>query len=153
MLHSRPTLTFKPLIPLSPTLCLLPLHPHHRLMLLAVSLHLLLLPLPTPSGFFNGILGVFKPGALNFYTFYRLIPLTLYVSRNLTSIHLSLFGSLDSLLCDLIAPTLGLVISFLMPHMLVASIIFVRQDLSFLKLSTFSFCLTSTLVILGSASL
>ena len=45
MQHSHPTLAFKPLILFPPTLYLLPLHPHHRLMLLAVSLYLLL-PLP-----------------------------------------------------------------------------------------------------------
>ena len=47
MQHSHSTLTFKPLILFPPTLYLLLLHPHHRLMLLAVSLYLLLsLPLP-----------------------------------------------------------------------------------------------------------
>ena len=47
MQHSHSTLTFKPLILFPPTLYLLPLHPHHRLVLLAVSLYLLLsLPLP-----------------------------------------------------------------------------------------------------------
>ena len=47
MQHSHPTLTFKLLILFPPTLYLLPLHPHHRLILLAVSLYLLLsLPLP-----------------------------------------------------------------------------------------------------------
>ena len=45
--HSHPTLAFKLLILFPPTLYLLPLYPHHRLMLLAVSLYLLLfLPLP-----------------------------------------------------------------------------------------------------------
>ena len=48
MQHSHPTLTFKPLILLQPTLYLLSLHPHHRLMFLAVSLYLLL-PLPLPD--------------------------------------------------------------------------------------------------------
>ena len=48
MQHSHPTLAFKPLILFPPTLYLLPLHPHHRLMLLAVSLYLLL-PLPLPN--------------------------------------------------------------------------------------------------------
>ena len=43
MQHSHPTLVFKPLIFFPPTLYL---HPHHRLMLLAVSLYLLLLLLP-----------------------------------------------------------------------------------------------------------
>ena len=42
MQHSHPTLTFKILILFPPTLYLFPLHPHDRLMLLAVSLHLLL---------------------------------------------------------------------------------------------------------------
>ena len=47
MQHSHPTLSFKPLILFPPTLYLLPLHPHHRFMLLAVSFYLLLsLPLP-----------------------------------------------------------------------------------------------------------
>ena len=39
MQHSHSTLTFKPLILFPPTLYLLPLHPRHRLMLLAVSLY------------------------------------------------------------------------------------------------------------------
>ena len=47
MQHSHPTLAFKPVIFFPPTLYLLPLRPHHRLMLLAVSLCLLLFfPLP-----------------------------------------------------------------------------------------------------------
>ena len=83
MQHSHPTLAFKPLILFPPTLYLLPLHPHHRLMILAVCLYLLLLlPLSTPSGIFNGMLGVSEPGALNCYTFFRLIPLTIFVFRN-----------------------------------------------------------------------
>ena len=45
--HLHPTLIFKPLILIPRTLYFLPLHPHHRLILLAVSLYLLLsLPLP-----------------------------------------------------------------------------------------------------------
>ena len=39
MQHSHSTLTFKPLILFPPTLYLLPLHPHHCLMLLGVSLY------------------------------------------------------------------------------------------------------------------
>ena len=47
MQHSHSTLAFKPLILFPPTLYLLPLHTHHRFMLLAVSLYpLLSLPLP-----------------------------------------------------------------------------------------------------------
>ena len=83
MHHSHPILAFKLLILFPPTLYLLPLHPHHRLMLLAVSLYLLFsLPLSTLSGLFNGMLGVSEPGALNCYTFFRLIPLILFVSSN-----------------------------------------------------------------------
>ena len=41
--HSRPTLAFKPLFLFLPTSYLLPMHPHHRLVLLAFSLYLLLL--------------------------------------------------------------------------------------------------------------
>ena len=117
MQHSHPTL-----ILFLPTLYLLPLHPHHRLMLLAVSLYLLLslLFLP-PSGFFNGILGVSKPGALNCYTFFRLIPLTLFVSRNLILIYLPLFGSLDSLVCDPMASTPDVVFFLLMSQTLAAA--------------------------------
>ena len=47
MQHLHPTLVFKPLILFPPTLYLLPLRPHHRHMLLAVSLYLpLLVTLP-----------------------------------------------------------------------------------------------------------
>ena len=54
MQHSLPTLIFRLLILFPPTLYLLPLHPHHRLMLLAVSLYLLL------SFFFPNSLRVFQ---------------------------------------------------------------------------------------------
>ena len=48
MQHSHPTLAFKPLTLFPPTLYLLPPHPNHCLMFLAVSLYLLL-PLPLPN--------------------------------------------------------------------------------------------------------
>ena len=48
MQHSHPTLAFKLLILFPPTLYLLLLHPHHRLMLLAVSLYLVL-PFSPPN--------------------------------------------------------------------------------------------------------
>ena len=54
MQHPHPILAFKPLIPFPSTLYLLPLHPHNRLMLLAVSLYLLLsLPLPNSLSVFK----------------------------------------------------------------------------------------------------
>ena len=118
MLHSHPTFVFKILIPLLPILCLFPLHPHHRPLLLAVLLRLLP-PLPLILlGFFNGILEVFELGALNSFTFFLPILLTLSVSRNPILTHLPLSGFLDSLLCVLIAPTPGLAFSLVMPRSL-----------------------------------
>ena len=132
-----PTLVFKPLIPLLPTSCHLPLHlqppPHAPCCLSAPPASSS--PL-TPSGLFNEMLGVSEPGELNFYTFFRLILLTLFVSKNLTSIHFPLSISLDSLLCNLIAPTPGPAFSLLMPCTPV--VFFIRQSLSFSELSTFS---------------
>ena len=99
--HFIPTHAFKLFI-LPPTSYLLPC----TLMFLAVFLYLLLpLSLLTPSGFFNEMLEAFVPGALNYYALFRLNLLASFVSRNLTLIHLPLSGSLDSLLCDQIAPT------------------------------------------------
>ena len=107
------------------------------LMFLAVSLHLLLsLPLLTPSGFFNGMLTISEPGALNYYTFFRLILLTLVVSRNPILTHLPLSGFPDSLICNPIAPTPGMAFSLLMAR--TVSLIFVRQGSSFSALSAFS---------------
>ena len=84
MQHSHPTLAFKPIIPLLPIPSFLPLFPQHRFLLLAVLLRLLLPLLPlTLSGFFNGMLVVSKPGALNCYILFRPILLTLSGSRNL----------------------------------------------------------------------
>ena len=125
MLLSCPTLVSKLLIPHLPILYLLPLPSHHRLLLLAILLHLLppLLPL-TLSGFFNGMLEVFEPGALNYFTFFHPILSTLSAFRNPILTHLPLSGFLDSLFCVLIAPTPGLAFSLLMPRMPVAALSF-----------------------------
>ena len=92
------------------------------------------LPL-TPSGFFNGMLEVFKPRALSCFTFFCPISLTLSTYRNSILTHLPLSGFLHFLLCVLTAPTLGLAFSHDATH---ASndVIFIRQDLSFPELST-----------------
>ena len=107
----------KPLIPHLPILYLLPLPLHHRPLLLAIFLRLLppLLPL-TLSGFFNGMLEVSVPGALNYFIFYRPIQSILSAFRNPTLTHLPLSGFLDSLFCVLIAPTPGLAFSLLIPR-------------------------------------
>ena len=67
------------------------------------------------------MLGFSEPGALNFYALFRLISLTLFVSRNLTLIHLPFSKSLDSSLCNLIAPITGLAFILLMPRTLAAT--------------------------------
>ena len=125
MLHSCLTLVSKLLIPHLPILFLLPLPSHHRPLLLAILLHLLppLLPL-TLSGFFNGMLEVFEPGALNYFTFFHPILSTLSAFRNPILTHLPYSGFLDSLFCVLIAPTPGLAFSLLMPRMPVAALSF-----------------------------
>ena len=84
------------------------------------------------------MLRVSKPGALNCYTLFHLIPLTSFVSRNLTLIYLPLSGSLDSLLCDPMAPAPDLFFSTNITDASGGVIIFVRQGLSFSKLSTSS---------------
>ena len=125
MLHSCPTLVSKLLIPHLPILYLLPLPFHHRPLLLAILLHLLppLLPL-TLSGFFNGMLEVFEPGALNYFTFFHPILSILSAFRNPILTPLPLSGFLDSLFCVLIVLTPGLAFSLLMPRMPVAALSF-----------------------------
>ena len=117
MLHSHLTLVFKPLIPLLPILYLHPL----PLASGCPSTPLASSPPLTPSGFFNGMLEVFEPGALKCYTFSRPTPLTLSISKNPILTHLSLSGFLDSLLCVLIAPTPGLAFSLVIPRTLAAA--------------------------------
>ena len=141
MQHFSPTHIFKALIPLMPTLYLLSLHPPHRLMLLAVFLYLLLpLPFLTPSGLFNGMIEISEPGALNFYTFFRLIQLTLIVFRNLTLTHFFSFWipGFPAQQPDCLHSWSGI----LSPNTMHASgnvIIFVRQGISFCELFTSSF--------------
>ena len=125
MLHSRPTLVSKPLIPYLPILYLFPPPPHHRPLLLPILLRFLP-PLPplTLSGFFNRMLEVFELGALNYLTFSRPILSTLSASGNPILTHLPLSGFLGSLLCVLIAPTPGLAFFLLMPRTLAAASLF-----------------------------
>ena len=156
MQHSRSTLVFKPLIAVPPTSYLLPLYPHLPFMFLIVFLYFLLpLPLLTTSGFFNGMLEAFEPGALKYYTLVRPIPLIKLVSRNLIIvIHLPFSGSLVPLLCNLIAPTPGLPFSLPIPHTLAAASSFLsdRAYLSLNFLPPLSRRLTPTSITEGSTS-
>ena len=81
------------------------------------------LPL-TFSGFFNGMLEVFEPEALNYFTFSRPILLTLSASSSPILTPLPLSGFLDSLLCVLIAPTPGLAFFLVMPRTLAVALSF-----------------------------
>ena len=78
----------------------------------------------TLSGFFNGMLEVFEPGALNYFTFSRLIQSTLSAFRNPITTRFPLSGFLESLLCVLIAPTPSLAFSLLIPRTLAAALSF-----------------------------
>ena len=78
----------------------------------------------TLSGFFNGMLEVFEPGALNYSTFSRPILLTLSAFRNPILTHFPLSGFLDFLLYILIVPTPGMAFSLLIPCTLAAALSF-----------------------------
>ena len=91
----------------------------------------------TLSGFFNRMLEASDPGALNCFTLFRLIPLTLFVSRNLTLTYFPLSKSLDSLLFHLIPPTSGLVFFLLMSQTLAARRHFL--DAGHIRFETFYF--------------
>ena len=115
---------------------LLSLPPHHRSLLLAVLLRLLL-PLPlTLSGFCNGMLEVFKPGALNLLHFFRPILSTLSVSSNPILIHLPLSGfsapHSDRTHCR------SAILSSGPTHASSGVAVFIRQGFSFSALSTSS---------------
>ena len=116
MQHFHPTIAFKPFIPLPAILYLLSLLPPHHLLLLAVSLHLLLSLPPNSLRVLQWNAGSLRARSTELLHFVSLILLTLFASRNLILTHLLLFGSLDSLLCNLIAPTPGLAFFLLMPR-------------------------------------
>ena len=116
MLYSRPTFVSKPLIPMCPfyifSLCPITTVPCFWLPFCASCL---LSPL-TLSGFSNGMLEVFEPGALNYFTFSRPTLSTLSAFMNPIITHLPLSEFLGSLLCALIAPIPGLAFFLVMPR-------------------------------------
>ena len=87
----------------------------------------------TLSFFFNGILKVFEPGALNYFTFFHPIRSTLSAFRNpiITPLPLSGFSALRS---DRTHSLSGILSSDTM-HAIGGIVIFVRQGLSFYELS------------------
>ena len=137
MLPSRPTLIFKLLTPHLPTLYILPLPSHHRLLLLAVFLQLRSFSHLTLSGFCNGMLEVFKPGAMNYFTFFCPILSTLSTSRNPILTHLPFFQipGFSALRSDRTHFRSG-ILSRDATHASGGVIIFVRQGLFFSELFT-----------------
>ena len=123
MQHSHSTLTFKLLILFPRTLYLLPLHSHHRLMLLAVSLYLLLsLPLPNFLRVLQWNAGGLRARRTKLIHFISSHPVGLiYIQEsnlNLsTSFRIPGFSALQSPM----APTPGLVFFLLMSQTLAAA--------------------------------
>ena len=115
----------------------LPLPPHHRPLLLAILL-CLLSPL-TLSWFFNGMLEVFEPGALNYFTFSQPTLSTLSASRisNLNSSSAFRIPGFSALHSDHTHSRSG-ILSPDDTHASGGVVIFVRQGLSFSELSTSS---------------
>ena len=149
MQHSYPTLAFRSLLTLPLTSYLLPTHPYHRLMLLAVSS-----TAPT-SSFPLDYLKVLQWNAeglrarstklLHFLLSHLVDPICIQESNlNLSSC----FQIPGFSLCNLIAPTLGLIFFLLMPHTLVAASSFssgrAYPSLNFLPPLTL--CLTPALI-------
>ena len=116
MQHSYSTLTLKPPILFSPTLYLLPLHPHHRLMLLAVSLYpQLSLPLPNSLRVLQ-----WNAGGLQFKST-KLLHFNSFHSVGLIYIQECNLKFLDSLICDPMVLTPDLVFFLLMSQTLAAA--------------------------------
>ena len=140
MQHSHPILTFKPLILFSPTLYLLPLHPHHRLMILAGSLYLLLLlSLPNSLRVLQWNAGGLRARSTKLLHFISSYPIDLICIQesnlNLSSsFRISGFSALRS---DGIHSRSG-IFSTNITDASGGVIIFVRQGLSFSELSTSS---------------
>ena len=155
MLLSRPTLVSKPLMPHLPILYLLPLPPTPSLAPGFPSVPPASSPPPDPPRFFHGMLEIFVPGALNYFTFFHPILSTLSAFRNPILTPLPFSGYLDSLLCILIVSTPGLAFSLLIPHTLVATLSFSSgRAYPFLNsLPPLFLCLIPILIMKGSTSL
>ena len=149
MQHSHPTLAFKLLILFPHTLYLLPLHPHHNLMLLAVSLYLLLsLSLPNFLRVLQWNAGGLRARSTKLIHFISSHPVDLiYIQES----NLNLFSSFwisGFSACNPIAPTPDLVFFLLMLQMLAAASSFSSSSAySFLSfLPPLFLCLAPTLI-------
>ena len=140
MLHSRPTLVSKPLIPHLPILYLLPLPPHLRPLLLVTLLRLLppLLPL-TLSGFFNEIAGGLQARSTELLPFLLSHPVDLICIQESNLYFSSSFRipGFSALRSDRTHSRSG-ILSPDITHASGGVVTFVRQGLSFSELSTTS---------------
>ena len=95
----------------------------------------------TLSEFFNGMLEVFEPGALNYSTFFRPTLLTLSASRNPILTPLPHSKYLDCLLCSDHTHSQSGILSSDTTHASGDVVIYIRQGLSFSEVSTSSLSL------------
>ena len=142
MQHSHSTLAFKPLILFPPTSQLLPLHPHHCVMLLAVSPYLLLLlPLPNSLRVLQWNAGSLQARSTKLLHFISSHPVNLICIEESnfslsSSFRIPGFSALRS---DGSHSRSG-IFSTNVTDASGGVIIFVRQGLSFSELSTSSLC-------------
>ena len=137
MLHSRPTLVFKPLIPHLPILYLLPLPPHHHPLLLAVLLRLLLPLLPGSLRVLQLNAGGLRARSTELLHFLSSHPVDLICIQesNLNSFSSFRIPGFSALRSDRIHTRSG-ILSREATHASGGVIIFVKQGLSFFELST-----------------
>ena len=143
MQHLHPNLTFKLLILFPPTLYLLPLHPHHRLMLLAVSLYLLLsLPLPNSLRVLQWNAGGFRARSTKLIHFILSHPVDLiYIQESNLNLSSSFRIPGFSALQSGVTHSRSGIFSTDVADASGGVIIFVKQGLSFPELSTSSLSL------------
>ena len=139
MLHVRPTLVSKLLIPRQPILCLLPLPPHHRPLLLVV---LLSLPPPLPPDSLRVLqwnAGGLRARSTELFHFVSSHPVNLICIQesNLNSSSSFWIPGFSALRSDRTHSRSG-IFSPDATHASGSVIIFVRQSLSFSELSTSS---------------
>ena len=143
MQHLHPTLIFKPLIFFPPTLYLLPLHPHHRLMLQAVSLYLLLfLSLPNSLRVFQWNAGGLQARSTKLLHFISSHPVDLiYIQESNLNLSCSFKIPRFSALRSHGTQSRSGIFSTDVADASGGVIIFVKQGLSFSELSTSSLSL------------
>ena len=140
MQHFGSTLAFKRFILLPPILYVLRMPPHRRLLLLAVSLHLLLhFATLTPSGFFNRMLGGLQARSIELLHFLssNLVDLIFTQESNLNSSSSFRIPRFSALRSDRTPYGSG-IIYLDATHASGGVIIFVRRGLSFSEFSTAS---------------